>query len=164
MKIFKLAGVLTVAAAAMLGACGGVEDNKSIAMRVSEEVVVQVKSQELIADNFTYYPGSPPPGATQFNRKDTLAQWAGIAATFKDAKITWLHVNAEGEFVNLHYSLTATLVPSCIFGLAAVSGKTATWKGYVTRQIQNGQVVNEWDLVDLNGMLPQFGVTGAPCK
>ena len=53
MKIFKLAGVLTVAAAAMLGACGGEEDNKSIAMRVSEEVVFQGKSQELIADNFT---------------------------------------------------------------------------------------------------------------
>ncbi len=164
MKRTHLQKAIALLITTAMAACGPAEDNKTIAKRVSEEVVFQNQSLELIADNFTYYPGTPPPGVTQMNRSDTLASWAGIRATFKDTKITWLHINAEAEWVSLHYSLTATLVPNCVFGLAAVPGKTATWKGYVTRQIQNGQVVNEWDLVDLNAMLPQFGVTGAPCK
>ncbi len=42
------------------------------------------------------------------------------------------------------------------------TGKTAVWTGFVIRRIENGMVVEEWDLVDMYGMLIQLGVLPAP--
>lgn len=162
MKLTHALVSLTLAAACALGGCG-TTDTKNTAMRVSEEVVFGGKSQELIDDGFVYKPGTPPPGVTTMNRAQTLALWAGFASAVKDTKISWTSAVAEGELVTLHFSMTATFVTSCFNGQAIASGTTATWTGFVTRQIRNGKVIAEWDLVDLLGLFGQLKAAG-PCK
>lgn len=121
-----------------------------IAQRVSEEVVFKGQSLELIAPDFVYHPFFGP----DMNREATLGFWATFPKSFSDTKITWNHVLVDGDKVALYFTMSGKQTGE-FQGLPA-SGKSATWKGAVIRRIKNGQVVEEWDVVDMAGLMGQL--------
>ncbi len=131
------------------------ELNKTIAKRVSLEVVLEKKNaDELVALNYVWH---APGGLGDMNRDQTLYFWDQLLVSFPDMTITFDDAIAEGDKVALRYTTRGTHLAES----AATMGMPATGKkieihGIIIRRIENGVCVEEWDKTDLFEMSQQL--------
>jgi steroid delta-isomerase-like uncharacterized protein len=83
-----------------------------------------------------------------------------MSAAFPDFNVTAEHMIAEGDFVTVHYKVTATHKGD-FMGMPA-TGKTINTEGIEISRIANGKVVEHWEVFDAMKMLEQLGVMPEP--
>jgi steroid delta-isomerase-like uncharacterized protein len=136
------------------------EGNKAVAARMPLEVFAQGKVEvidEVIAPDFIdHTPQSgQPPGLDGVKVLATAARQA-----FPDLEITINQAIAEGDFVVLHTTNSATMKGE--FAGMPASGKHATWDAVHMSRIDGGKIVEHWVIQDQLGMLQQLGFMPPP--
>jgi steroid delta-isomerase-like uncharacterized protein len=79
---------------------------------------------------------------------------------FPDVNITLDHMVAEGDVVAARWSGTGTHKGDGL-GFAA-TGKPVRLSGMTFARVQNGQLVEGWNIFDQFGMLQQLGIVNVP--
>jgi len=112
------------------------------------DVIDEVLAPDFI-DHRTIPPGFPtgPDGVKAFV--------AVVRNAFPDLTITIDHAIAEGDFVALHITASATMKGE--FAGMPPSGKHATWEAVHISRFVNGKVAEHWVVQDQLGMLQQLG-------
>jgi steroid delta-isomerase-like uncharacterized protein len=136
------------------------EENKALARRQLEEVFN--KHDPGAIDQFfasDYVNHSAPPGMP--NGREGLKALVGMyVGAFPDLKVTSEFQVAEGDKVVMRYTATATHTGE-LMGIP-VTGKRIQMTGISIARIAGGKIVEEWNEVDMMGMMQQLGVVPAP--
>jgi predicted ester cyclase len=132
------------------------EANKALAARMPLEVFAQGRTEvidEVLAPDFTDH-GTVPPGFPP--GPDGVKTFVAVVRNaFPDLTITIDHAIAEGDFVALHITASATMKGE--FAGMPPSGKHATWEAVHISRFENGKVAEHWVVQDQLGMLQQLG-------
>jgi predicted ester cyclase len=132
------------------------EANKALAARMPLEVFGQGRTgviDEVLAPDFIDH-GTVPPGMPP-GPDGVKAFVAVVRNAFPDLTITVDHAIAEGDFVALHITASATMKGE--FAGMPPSGKHATWEAVHISRFENGRVAEHWVVQDQLGMLQQLG-------
>jgi predicted ester cyclase len=130
--------------------------NKTLAARMPLEVFGQGRTEvidEVLAPDFIDH-GTVPPGMPP-GPEGVKAFVAVVRNAFPDLTITIDHAIAEGDFVSLHITSSATMKGE--FAGMPPSGKHATWEAVHISRFVNGRVAEHWVVQDQLGMLQQLG-------
>lgn len=122
-------------------------------------------AQYVAADYVEHSPMMPDQKPGVEGLKETYTM---MSAAFPDFKVTANHMVAEGDFIAVHYSVTATQKGD-FMGMPA-TGKTMNTEGIEIGRIANGKIVEHWEVFDAMkmmqqlGMIPEAGATSAEMK
>lgn len=109
------------------------------------------KVDALLADDFTYESdGRPAIGKQEYIG---FMQHA-LSSAFTDMDMVFVHVVEEGGMVAVDY--TNDMTHSGEFLGIPATGKRIHATGQFMRQVQNGQVVAEWQTTNMAGMMAQL--------
>ena len=90
-----------------------------------------------------------------------VRKWAeGLFTAFPDMKVQIEDIVADEQQVAVHFVASGTHEGE-FMGIPA-TGQTITIHGTSFQRIEDGRVVEEWEVVDLLGLLRQLGVIEAP--
>jgi predicted ester cyclase len=120
-----------------------VEENKVVIRRLCEEVFNQRNLElidELYSSEFVQHPGLPTSPRGPERARCTTTQFLDA---FPDARVTVLHMVAEGDMVATRVKAEGTHRPT---------GKPVTIPFAFFYRLEEGKVVEEWGLTD-NGQL-----------
>jgi predicted ester cyclase len=133
------------------------EENKVIARRVLEEVVGKGDfsiANELVDSNYVFHGAGGEVRGIEGMIKDITSHSTAIpdgqVKTFKDQI-------AEGDKVVTRFTFQGTHTGGDLLGIAPTNKKFAI-SGIIISRIVNGKVVEEWEALDLLGMMQQLGV------
>jgi len=130
------------------------EENMDVARRVSLEVVFQGDhADELIAPDFVYHSGAT---GQDMSREATLDFWGAFPAAFPDGAIEFHNMIAQDDIVMFQYTLQGTYSVDIFHAGESALGTSVVGSGYVTRRIENGMVVEEWDLPNMPSLMGQL--------
>ena len=131
------------------------ENNKKIAMRMSNEVVNQGKMEvadELLAKDYIYH----GPGAFTVEKPEGYKQMmSSFRATFPDLKSEVPIITADGDYVTMYYTMVGTHTGADYQGIPISGNKMNIW-GIILRRIENGQIVEDWDMYDTTTFIGQL--------
>jgi steroid delta-isomerase-like uncharacterized protein len=131
------------------------EENRAIALRAAE--IVNQRNPALIEE--LYPPDFVWHGPDQDIRTYELAEQSAsmFLAAFPDAHITDEDVIAEGDKVVRRYTTRGTHQGETqMFG--PPTGKQIEQKGITIHRIEDGKIVEEWEIFDTLSMLKQLGL------
>ena len=134
------------------------EENKAVVRRVYTEVMLNDDLSmipELFADEYVYHsPGSPDVYGPDSFRELVTAYRAAFPDFLQTADLL---IAAEGDTVVSRWTSTGTHQGE--FLGVPPTGKRVTFTGVVITRVAGGKVVEDWELVDMPGLLQQLGVT-----
>ena len=135
--------------------------NKTACEKFIQEVYNQKKLDRIpayVAESFVdRSPGAPADAkGPEFVRK----QAEGSLALFPDLTFQTQRMVAEGDLVTIHWSSTGTSAPNEKRGDAG--GRKVTVEGISIFRLENGKVVESWDIVDRLAMFRQLGFKITP--
>lgn len=137
-----------------------VDENKALVRRSSEELWSKgnvAVIDELFATNYVLH--APPPGVTP--DREGYKQFVRMHhVVFPDFRNTVEDVIAEGDKVALRWTWSGTHKGEYM-GIAS-TGKQVTVAGISILRIEGGKIVEEWDEVDMLGLMQQLGVVPPP--
>ncbi len=133
-----------------------IEANKKVAMRLSDEVVGAGDYSvipELIAEDYEYHgvAGLSAEGTAGFQQIISMMREA-----MPDLKSEVTHLIGEGEYVVMRFTFEGTN-DGPFMGNPA-TGKSVNVTGTILRHIQDGKVVEDWDMFDMPLLLQQLGM------
>jgi len=130
------------------------EENMDVARRVSLEVVFRGEhADELISPDFVYHSGAT---GQEMNREATLQFWGAFPAAFPDGEIEFYNMIAQDDIVMFQYTLHGTYSVDIFQAGEAALGRSVVGSGYVTRRIEDGMVMEEWDLPNMPLLMGQL--------
>jgi steroid delta-isomerase-like uncharacterized protein len=136
------------------------EENKALVRRFDEEVWGKgnlAVADELLATNFVLH--APPPEVAP--DLEGYKQWVSTARTaFPDLQTTIEDMIAEGDKVVTRWTVRGTHKGE-IMGIAP-TGKQVTMTGISIDRIEGGKIVEEWNEMDMLGMMQQLGAVPPP--
>lgn len=134
-----------------------IEANKAIAKRYLEEVFGLGRldvADEIIDANYVYH-GRGPTG----KGPNVVKEFVGVYRTaFPDLHLTLEDMIAEGDRVAVRVTATGTNAGSLM--LTPPTGETIKIMVLTILRIDDGKIVEEWQVVDELGLLEQLGVMG----
>jgi len=139
------------------------QDLRAFARKFTEDVYNEQHREripEYIHPDFVdHSPGAPPdargPGFV-------AKQYDGTFGAFPDLKFEVLDVLADGDKVVLRWASHATF--SGTLGTVAGHGQPVTVHGTSIFRVQDGKIIESWDLVDRLALLRQAGFDVTPPK
>ncbi len=134
------------------------EENKALLRRYGEEVFGKgnvTLSEEILSPDYVHHDPGVPPG-----REGRIQLAEMHRAAWSDIEFTVENLIAEGDLVTFHWSCTATHTGEWM-GIPP-TGKRVTWSGIGIHRVQDGKMVESWDLVDHLGLMQQLGVLPQP--
>jgi predicted ester cyclase len=146
-------GLAGLAGAALIGCGGGdeegamsLEENKAIARRWFDEVI---NGRRLDTIDTAYAPGYVHhfPGGREMDRAEGKAFAAAILEAFPDRVATVDDQVAEGDRVVTRFTSRGT--QRGVFMGQPPTGKPNTTVGIVISRIEDGRIVEDWEIVDL---------------
>lgn len=148
----------------MLGRKGGaaaVSANKEIVRHLVDEVWTNrnfAAVDELVAADYVGHdPNQPEP----IKGREGFKQFAAMyQAAFQDATVTIDDQIAEGDLVVTRWTGRGTHTGELM--AIAPTGKEVTVSGITISRLADGQVAEEWELMDALGMLVQLGAVPQP--
>lgn len=136
------------------------EENKSQCRRIFEEVWGKGNlsvADEILASNFVLR--NVPQGVKP--DREGYKQWAGMVCSgFTDRQGTIEEQIAEGDKVACRWTLKGTHTGD-MMGMAATN-KQATITGITIDRLEGGKIVEEWNEVNMLGMMQQLGLIKPP--
>lgn len=130
------------------------EQNKAMVRKLFEETVNKgdlTVIEQSFASDFIYH------GDPQFNGADGVKNLVRMfRGGFPDINITIEDQMAEGDMVVTRYTGRGTHTGE-LMGIPA-TGKTATVTGISIMRVVDGKCVEEWENMDMLGMMQQLGV------
>ena len=136
------------------------EDNKAIVRRFFEEVFNRQNLavlDELVSSDFIHHqPGRVLRGAEFFNQVKSRDHFLA----FPDLHITIEDMIAEGDKVVTRWTARGTHQGEAM-GLPP-TGNEVTWTGMNFMRVVNGKLVEDWEELDLLGLMQQLGGTIPP--
>ena len=132
-------------------------DNKSISKRVIEECMNRGNLQvcdEVFASNWRHHDPQNPLNETGPQGARKLLQ--GYRDTFPDVKMTIERQIAEGDLVCTQWTARGTHKGRGFMDLAATN-RSVTVTGCTLDRLQNGKIVETYDIWDTLGLLQQLG-------
>ncbi|HET7433155.1 MAG TPA: ester cyclase [Thermoanaerobaculia bacterium] len=146
--------LLSVAAAACASTAPNVEiTNKEINRRFVQEVYAEHRLDRIPAyvhPDFVDRSAGAPPEAHGVDYVVKQAQ--GSFAMLPDVKMEIVHLVAEGDLVSVHWRATGN----------SADKKPVDFQGISLFRMQDGKIIESWDLVDRMSMLRQLGFTITP--
>jgi len=137
-----------------------VEQNKATVRRIFDEAINQGNldvADELLASDYVYRsPGSPDlhgPGGF----KELIAMYRGACP---DVHLEIDEMIADGDTVVSRWTGHGTQLGE-FMGIAP-TGKPVTVTGVIVTHFRGGKAADEWELMDMLGLLQQLGAIPAP--
>jgi steroid delta-isomerase-like uncharacterized protein len=111
---------------------------------------------EFVTDDVVYHDGPPglAPGIEGYRQLI-----GGYLAAFPDLRLTPLDMVAEGDKVVVRFTVGGTHRGE-LMGLAP-TGRTMEANGTTILRFRGGKVAEEWEVVDMLGMMGQLGASPA---
>lgn len=136
------------------------EENKAVIGRFEERLNrgdVAGAVDGFVTDDVIYHDGPPglSPGIAGYHQLI-----GGYVAAFPDLRLTILDMIAEGDKVVARFTVGGTHRGD-LMGLAP-TGKAMEVNGITILRFRDGKVAEEWELVDMLGMMQQLGAIPAP--
>lgn len=135
--------------------------NKNLVRRFTDEVYNQSHKERIDAyvhaDFIDHSPGAP------LNARGpayVASQYAATYAAFPDLRFTVEDLIGEGDKVVMRWSSQGTFTGK--LGDVPGKGQSMTVHGTSIFRLQDGKIIESWDLVDRLAMLRQAGFTVAP--
>jgi len=135
------------------------EDNKAKTMQAYNAFNTDDwdKLATLMAPDFIDH--NPDPGQKP-GFEGVKEDFAGLRKAFPDFKFIINHMVAEGDWVCVHYTMTATN-KGAFMGMPA-TGKSMTVDGFDLLHIVKGVATERWGVFDNAAMMMQLGMTPPP--
>lgn len=132
------------------------EDNIALVRRYLDEVVHTGKmgadSSLLATDHVAHNAGSPPAQGQDVWKQGAVA----LYSAFPDIHVTFEDEMAMGDKVVIRWTVRATHT-GALMNIPA-TGKPVTWTGITIVRVADGKIVEQWQEVDLLGLMQQLGV------
>jgi predicted ester cyclase len=132
------------------------EDNIALVRRYLDEVVhtgkMGVDSSLLATDHVAHNAGSPPAQGHEVWKQGAVA----LYSAFPDIHVTFEDEMAMGDKVVIRWRVRATH-KGALSNIPA-TGKPVTWTGITIVRVADGKIVEQWQEVDLLGLMQQLGV------
>ena len=129
--------------------------NKEVSLRLVEgfgqgraEVIDELVAADIV--DHGGFEGMPE------GREGVKALFNAIRSAFPDLEISVTRAVAEGDFVVVHVTNSATMTGD--FAGMPATGKHATWEAIHIDRISDGKVAEHWVVQDQLGMLQQLGL------
>jgi steroid delta-isomerase-like uncharacterized protein len=129
------------------------EQNKQAALAVSRAIqagVIRAKVDALITPDFRFH------GSRELDRAGYVGFYEALCAAFPRMEMTFHQVIAEGDRVAIMFTTDTTHEGP--FMNTPATGKPIQVRGQLIRRIEDGRVAEEWESVDMLGLLQQLGV------
>jgi predicted ester cyclase len=107
----------------------------------------------LVASNYVHHGSS----GDQINFTGFQQGFAAVLRAYPDMHYTSVHMLAEGDLVAVYLRAIGTQ-QGPFFGIAP-TGRRSMFSGVYHCRIQNGQIVEDWDIFDLLTALFRLGAT-----
>jgi len=136
-----------------------IEESRRAALAVSHTIMnkeLEARVDEVLTPGFRFHGA----GGKELDRDGYVAFYAALGAAFPRMQMNFHHVVAEGDKVAIQFT-TQTVHEGAFMGLPA-TGKAVTVYGMVLRRVEGGRVAEEWECVDMLGLLRQLGVSPRP--
>lgn len=137
------------------------QHHKELTRRFHEEVWGRrnlAVIDERIADEYVGYdPALPEPVRGPAGVRETAEMFQ---SAFPDAAVEIEHLVGEGELLAVHRTLTGTHEGE-IMGIEP-TGAEVEIEGMAIYRFRDGEIVEEWQVIDMFGMLVQLGVIEPP--
>lgn len=132
------------------------EENKALGRRWTEEVWNKgnlAAMDELLAANFVFHwaPPGVPTNAEGYKQVVTM-----FRSAFQEMKISIEDMIAEGDKVATRWTGRSTHKGD-FMGIPA-TGKQVTTTGITINRVEGGKITEEWNEMDMMGMMQQLGV------
>lgn len=131
------------------------EDNIALVRRYLDEVVhtgkMGVDSSLLAPDHVAHSSGSPPVQGQEDWKQGAVA----LYSAFPDIHVTFEDEMAMGDKVVIRWTVRATHT-GALRNIPA-TGKPVTWTGITIVRVADGKIVEQWQEVDLLGLMQQLG-------
>jgi len=131
------------------------EDNIALVRRYLDEVVHTGKmgadSSLLATDHVAHASGSPPVQGHEGWKQGAVA----LYSAFPDIHVTFEDEMAVGDKVVIRWTVRATH-KGALRDIPA-TGKPVTWTGITIVRVADGKIVEQWQEVDLLGLMQQLG-------
>ena len=136
------------------------EDNKTIVRRVYDEAINNgnfIVVNESFTDDYIYR----SPGSPEFHGPDGFKQLVTTYRTaFPDLHIQLDELIVEGDTVVSRYTACGTQLGE-LMGVPP-TGKYVTGTGVVISHFRGGKAADEWELIDIFGVMQQLAVIPMP--
>lgn len=137
------------------------QEHKELTRRFHEEVWAKRNLDyidELVAESFVGHdPALPEPVRGPAGVRETATV---LQSAFPDATVELDHLVADGDLLAIHRTLTGTHDGE-FMGIEP-TGTEATIPGMAIYRFGDGEVVEEWQVIDMFGLLVQLGVADPP--
>jgi steroid delta-isomerase-like uncharacterized protein len=136
------------------------EENKALARRVLEDLVVKVnldKIDEYFAEDVVVH---VPFLKMLPGREGIRGLYSSFEGAIADVELTFEDQIAEGDRVVTRWSSVFTHTGE-VFGVPA-TGKRVMQSGIMIYRIRDGQVVEQWAEANMWGLMQQLGVVSPP--
>lgn len=157
------AAILAAVAVAFLASAAAdapSQANKAVVRRFFAEVYNQRKGvavvDELFAPDYAMHDPQQPVGADKPGRDALKERIARILEAVPDYRIRINEIVAEGDIVAVRFTGLGTHRGD-FMGVRA-TGRVVTFMGFVHCRVQNGRIVEAWQLADILGVYRQLGV------
>ena len=110
-------------------------------------------ADEFLSPDFVEH--SAPPGFPG-NREGVERVFRMLHTAFPDFQYTVENTVAEGDLVALRITASGTMQGDLMGNPA--TGKHATWPEFHLARVQNGKIVEHWDVIDRLARLEQLGL------
>jgi steroid delta-isomerase-like uncharacterized protein len=134
------------------------ETNKAVVRRLIETFNTGNLTvlDQIVSNNYVYHEPTVGERRGIQGSKDIMNTYR---TAFPDSKLTIDEQVADGDTVVTRFTATGTHTGP-LFGVPP-SGKRVTCTGIVISHLQNGKIVEEFESVDMLGLLRQIGVVSA---
>lgn len=136
-----------------------IEQSKAVARRWIDEIWRKRNLDaihELIAEDAVLHGSAPEPRVGPSAARDTVEK---MLEAFPDSEVEIVHLVAEDDLVAVHFRATGTHQGD--FQRVEPTGKQIETTGISIMRVENGQVVEEWQVFDALGMLQQLGAVSS---
>lgn len=137
------------------------QEHKELTRRFHEEVWANRNLEyidEQVAEDFVGHdPALPEPVRGPEGVRETAEIFQ---SAFPDAEVELEHLVAEGELLAIHRTLTGTHEGE--FMGNEPTGTEVEIPGMAIYRIEDGEIVTEWQVIDMFGLLVQLGVIEPP--
>ena len=136
------------------------EENKARLRAVDEQILAGkdlTRIDHLFAPDVVHHnlPPEVPPG-----REGLRGTFAGFLAAFPDLQTTVEDAIAEGDKAVVRWSARGTHLGD--FNGIPPTGRSVHFSGIVIGRISDGKIVEEWEQLDMLGLLQQLGAIPTP--
>ena len=135
------------------------EENKAVMRRILDEVYVGGEFDlldELLSPDFINHNVLGTGEATDSIGIDKIKQEImGIHAVMSGITMDLVHLLADGDFVVVH-AISKGIHSGQFFGVAG-TGKPVQTPAMTIARMENGKMIERWNIIDLYGTLQQIG-------